>query len=65
MVQKIERVMKQKLPQQTLSDFDYGVPKPEYPQSVRKPVPRKKRTSPSQPKQHARRTRQTTGSGIG
>jgi ATP-dependent RNA helicase RhlE len=54
MVQKIERVMKQKLPQQTLPDFDYDVPKPEYPQTPRKPKPHKKRTSPPRPKQRAR-----------
>ena len=31
-VQKIEQIMKQKLPQQTLPDFAYDVPKPVYPQ---------------------------------
>jgi ATP-dependent RNA helicase RhlE len=64
MVQKIEKVMKQKLPRQTLSDFDYDVPKPEYPQTSRKPTPHKKRTSPSRPKQRASNPHQTTGSGI-
>jgi hypothetical protein len=64
MVQKIERVMKQKLPQQTLPDFDYDVPKPEYPQTTRKPRPLKKRNSPSRPKLRARHPHQTTGSGI-
>ncbi|HUV28324.1 MAG TPA: helicase-related protein, partial [Anaerolineales bacterium] len=64
MVQKIEKVMKQKLPQQTLADFDYDVLKPQYPQTTRKPMPRKKQTSPSQPKHRARRSHQTTGSGI-
>ena len=49
MVQKIEKVMKQKLPQQTLADFDYDVLKPQYPQTTRKPMPRKKQTSPSRP----------------
>jgi ATP-dependent RNA helicase RhlE len=47
MVQKIERVMKQKLPRQTLPDFDYNTPKPEYPQPSRKPAPRKKQASPA------------------
>jgi ATP-dependent RNA helicase RhlE len=64
MVQKIEKVMKQKLPQQTLADFDYDVLKPEYPQTTGKPMLRKKQTSPSQPKHRARRSHQTTGSGI-
>jgi len=64
MVQKIEKVMKQKLPQQTLPDFDYDVAKPEYPQTARKPIPHKKRTSPSRPKLRARHPHQTTGSGI-
>jgi ATP-dependent RNA helicase RhlE len=65
MVRKIEKVMKQKLIQKTLPDFDYAVPKPEYPQTARKPMPPKKRTSSSRPKQHTHRPRQTTGSGIG
>jgi ATP-dependent RNA helicase RhlE len=64
MVQKIEKVMKQKLPQQTLPDFDYDVPKPEYPQTARKPMPHKQRTSPSRQKLRGRYPRQTTGSGI-
>ncbi|MBK5108339.1 MAG: hypothetical protein JJE12_09410, partial [Anaerolineales bacterium] len=64
MVQKIEKVMKQKLPQRTLVDFDYDVLKPEYPQTTGKPMLRKNRTSSSRPKQHARRTRQTSSSGI-
>jgi ATP-dependent RNA helicase RhlE len=64
MVQKIEKVMKQKLPQQTLSDFDYDVPQPEYPQTARKPMPHKQRTSPSRQKLRGRYPRQTTGSGI-
>jgi ATP-dependent RNA helicase RhlE len=54
LVQKIEKIMKQKLPRQTLPDFDYDVPKPEYPQTARKPKPRNNRTSPSRPKQRAR-----------
>jgi ATP-dependent RNA helicase RhlE len=59
MVQKIEKVMKQKLPQQTLPDFDYDVPKPDYPQTARNPRPHKKRTSPSRPKLRARHPHQT------
>jgi len=54
MVQKIEKIMKQKLPQQTLPDFDYEVAKPEYPQNGRKPKPRNNRTSSSRPKQRSR-----------
>ncbi len=38
LVRKIERIMKQKLPTQTLPHFDYSVPKPVYPpQKPRKP----------------------------
>lgn len=65
MVRKIEKVMKQKLPQRILPDFDYDVPVPVYPQAARNPVPSKKQTSGSRPKQLARRPRQTTRSGIG
>jgi ATP-dependent RNA helicase RhlE len=64
MVQKIERVMKQRLPQQTLPDFDYDVPQQDYPKT-RKSNPRKKRTSPSRPKLRASQPRQKTGSRIG
>jgi len=53
-VQKIEQIMKQKLPQQRLPDFAYDVPKPEYPQTARKPKPHNNRTSPSRTKQWAR-----------
>jgi ATP-dependent RNA helicase RhlE len=61
MVRKIEKIMKQKLPQRILSDFDYGVPVPEYPQAARNPVPRKNQTSGSRSKQHRRVRQQTTG----
>jgi len=54
LVQKIEKIMKQKLPRKTLPDFDYDVPKPEYSHTARKPKPRNNRTSPSRPKQRAR-----------
>jgi ATP-dependent RNA helicase RhlE len=54
LVQKIEEIMKQKLPRQTLPDFDYDIPKPEYSHTARKPKPRNKRPSPSRPKQRAR-----------
>ena len=53
-VQKIEKIMKEKLPQQRLPDFAYDVPKPEYTQTARKPKPRSNRTSPSRTKQWAR-----------
>ncbi|MEK6222981.1 MAG: DEAD/DEAH box helicase [Chloroflexota bacterium] len=42
MVQKIEKIMKQKLDRQKLPDFDYDVAKPDYPQNTRKPKPRSK-----------------------
>jgi ATP-dependent RNA helicase RhlE len=41
MVQKIERIMKEKLPRQSLPDFDYEVPRPDYPQTSRKPNARR------------------------
>ena len=40
LVQKIEKIMKEKLPKKTLSDFDYTVPKPENQQKPRKRQPR-------------------------
>ena len=52
-VQKIEQIMKEKLPLQTLPDFAYDVPKPDYPQTARKLTPRNNRTSTSRPKQWA------------
>jgi ATP-dependent RNA helicase RhlE len=42
MVQKIEKIMKQKLDRQTLPDFDYDVVKPDYPKNTKKPKPRSK-----------------------
>jgi ATP-dependent RNA helicase RhlE len=51
MVRKIEKIMKQKLPKQTLLDFDYDVPKPEYPQNTRKPKPRRNGAAPSRHRQ--------------
>ena len=53
-VHKIEKIMQQKLPQQTLPDFNYNVPKPDYPQTARKPRTNNNRRSHSQPKQRAR-----------
>ncbi len=40
LVQKIEKIMKQKLPRKTLTDFDYNVPKPENQQKTRNRRPR-------------------------
>ena len=37
LAQKIEKIMKEKLPRETLPDFDYHTPKPDYPQTARKP----------------------------
>jgi ATP-dependent RNA helicase RhlE len=37
LVQKIEKIMKQKLPRKTLPDFDYAIPKPENQPRSRKP----------------------------
>jgi ATP-dependent RNA helicase RhlE len=53
LVQKIEKIMKQKLPQRTLPDFDYDVPMPEYPQTVRNRKPRVNGKSHSRQKQRA------------
>ena len=53
LVQKIEKIMKQKLPQRTLPDFDYDVPMPEYPQTVQKLKPRSNGKSHSRQKQRA------------
>jgi hypothetical protein len=43
MVQKIERIMKQKLPRQKIAGFDYSEAKPDYPQNNRRPKPQQKR----------------------
>lgn len=53
LVRKIEKIMKQKLPRKTLSDFDYDAAKPDYPQISRKPKPRGNRKSQSRQKQWA------------
>ena len=50
LVQKIEKIMKQKLPRHTLPDFDYDVPMSEYP---RKPKPRVNGKTHSRQKQRA------------
>jgi ATP-dependent RNA helicase RhlE len=47
MVWEIEKVMKEKLPRQTLTDFDYKVPKPNYPQSGQRSRPGKNGVSRS------------------
>ncbi|MBW8011813.1 MAG: DEAD/DEAH box helicase [Chloroflexi bacterium] len=54
MVQKIEKIMKQKLPRQRLPDFDYDAPMPEYTHTPRKHKPRQNRRSASRPKQRVR-----------
>ncbi|KAA3646717.1 MAG: ATP-dependent helicase [Chloroflexi bacterium] len=54
MVRKIEKIMKQELPRQTLPDFDYTVPKPEYPPSKRKPRQHNQRNGHSRKSQRAR-----------
>ena len=53
LVRKIEKIMKQKLPRQTLPDFDYEAPKPDHPQNPRKAKPRVSRTSHSRSRQRA------------
>ena len=54
LVRKIEKIMRQKLPLQTLPGFNYDVPKPAYHQSPRKPNPNNNLRSRSYPKQRAR-----------
>jgi ATP-dependent RNA helicase RhlE len=54
MVRKIEKIMEQKLSKKTLPDFDYDVPKPEYPQQTRNPKRRRNGSSPSRHQQRAR-----------
>jgi ATP-dependent RNA helicase RhlE len=46
-VQKIEKIMREKLPRRTLPDFNYGAPKPENSQTARNRKSKDKRTSPS------------------
>lgn len=41
LVRKIEKIMKKKLPQNTLPDFDYSIPKPPNQQNQRKPKAKK------------------------
>ncbi|TFH35376.1 MAG: DEAD/DEAH box helicase, partial [Anaerolineales bacterium] len=53
LVRKIEHIMKQSLPQQTLPDFDYGTPKPKNSQTARKPASRNNRAAPSRQRQRA------------
>jgi ATP-dependent RNA helicase RhlE len=54
MVHKIEKIMKEKLPRQTLPDFDYDAPRPAYPQNTRKSKPHNGQRPHSRPKQRAR-----------
>lgn len=53
LVHKIEKIMKQKLTQQRLPDFDYGVAKPVYPQAARRVKARSKQRNYSRPRQRA------------
>jgi ATP-dependent RNA helicase RhlE len=54
LVRKIERIMKEKLPQQMLADFNYGLPIPDYPQTKIKPKPRNNGNSHSRSSRRAR-----------
>ncbi len=53
MIWEIEKIMKQKLPQHTLADFNYDVPKPDYPGQSHKPRQRSNGGYPSRPKRRA------------
>lgn len=52
MIRKIERIMKQKLETKTFPDFDYDVPKPNYPQNNQKPRTRNNRNGNNNGKNH-------------
>ena len=54
MIRKIERIMKQSLPRQTLSDFDYDAPKPDYSQNGRKSKPHNTQETVSRSKHRPR-----------
>ena len=58
LVYKIEKIMKQKLQQRTLSDFDYSVPMPVYPNNNRKPKPRNNNGKKAQSRKAHSRQRQ-------
>jgi ATP-dependent RNA helicase RhlE len=53
MVFRIEKIMKEKLSQRRLLDFDYDAPKPNYPQSAHKLRPRTNGSSSARPKRRA------------
>ena len=48
LVRKIEKIMQQKLPRQTLPDYDYSVSMPDYPVYTRKPRPPRNNRRPQQ-----------------
>jgi ATP-dependent RNA helicase RhlE len=50
LVRKIEKIMKEELPQQRLPGFNYDLPKPAHNQSTNKRKPRNNRNSPSRTK---------------
>ena len=54
LVRKIEKIMKQKLDRRTLDDFDYKVPKPDYPQNNRRPRPERQKRQSQRSKQRVR-----------
>lgn len=53
MVRKIERIMKQTLPRETIEDFDYDVPKPDYGTSTKKSNKSNKHRSFSKQKRYS------------
>ncbi len=54
MVRAIEKLMKQQVPQAKLPDFDYGAPKPDYPQPTHKPKTRTNGKSASHARQRVK-----------
>jgi len=54
LVRKIEKIMQQKLPRQTLPDYDYSVPMPDYPVYTRKPRPPRNNRRPQQARRKQR-----------
>ena len=54
LVRKIEKIMQQKLPRQTLPDYDYSVSMPDYPVYTRKPRPPRNNRRPQQARRKQR-----------
>ncbi|MBI9047548.1 MAG: DEAD/DEAH box helicase [Anaerolineaceae bacterium] len=60
MVNKIERIMKEKLPEKMLPDFDYNIAKPDYPQNKPKPSTQRFHKTSSMRKQPSNQSKRST-----